>query len=105
MKEAVIIFVLTNSYKEAEEIAKILVEKHLAGAVNIISNVRSIYFWKGKIYDEREILLLIKTIEDKFETIKEEILKIHSYEVPEISMIKVEKAFEKFLTWLEDTVT
>ncbi len=99
--DVIIISVLTSSEKEALNIANALVEKHLAGTVNI-SKVRSIYYWKKKIYDRAEWLLLIKTRKERFEEIKNEVIRLHSYEVPEIAAFPISCASEAYIKWLKE---
>lgn len=101
MMDAIIISVLTPSEEEALNIANTLVKRHLAGAVNI-SKVHSIYYWKEKIYDRQEWLLLIKTRRERFEEIKTEVTKLHSYEVPEIVAFPIISASDAYIQWLKE---
>ncbi len=98
--DAIIISVLASSEEEALNIANALVEKHLAGAVNI-SKVRSIYYWKQKVYDQPEWLLLIKTRKERFKEVRAEVIKLHSYEVPEIAAFPITSASEAYIKWLK----
>lgn len=98
--DAIIISVLASSEEEALNIANALVEKHLAGAVNI-SRVRSIYYWKQKVYDQPEWLLLIKTRKERFKEVRAEVIKLHSYEVPEIAAFPITSASEAYIKWLK----
>jgi periplasmic divalent cation tolerance protein len=96
-----IIFVTAASEQEAAAIGRALVEEGLAACANIIPSIRSIYWWKGKIWDEGETLILIKSREDLFESIRKRVRELHSYEVPEITAIKLEKGDEAYLRWIE----
>jgi periplasmic divalent cation tolerance protein len=87
-RNKLIVFCTVKDMDEGEKIAKALVTEHLAACVNIISGVRSIYHWKGKIEDESEVMLLIKTSADLFASLEEQIHKLHSYDVPEIIAIE-----------------
>lgn len=97
-----IVFVTVPNEEEAVKIAKTIVEERLAGCVNIIKTIRSIYSWKGKIEDEPEVLMIIKTKSELFEELSERIKSIHSYTVPEIIGIKIKKGFEDYLKWLSE---
>ncbi len=99
-----IFLVTVANIKEGQKIAKILVENKLAACVNIIQNVFSIYRWKGKIEEDNEHLLIIKTIENKADLIIQKISEIHSYTVPECIGIKLEKGSEKYLKWIKEVV-
>ncbi len=65
-----VVFITASSEDEAVKIAKTLVEEKLAGCVNIIRNVRSIYFWQGKVEDDQEVLMIVKTRSDLFEELE-----------------------------------
>lgn len=98
--EPMIVFVTCGSEEEAYRISKTLVEEHLAACVNLLSPVRSIYRWEGKIWDEKEWFLLIKTQKKHFEVIEKKIKSLHSYSVPEIIGLTIEKGYEPYLSWL-----
>lgn len=100
----VTIFVTAASEQEAASIGRTLVEEGLAACANIIPHIRSIYRWKGKIWDEGETLIMIKSREALFERIRSRIKELHSYEVPEITAITVEKGDEAYVQWIQ-TVT
>lgn len=93
----IMIYVTCGSGAEANKIAKCLVSKELVACINIFP-VKSIYRWKGKIVNDKEVVIIGKTLRNKFEIIKKEIKKMHSYEVPCIAMfeIKADKDFEKW---------
>jgi len=99
------IFTVTvPNIEEGKKIAKNLVESKLAACVNIIKDISSVYRWKGEIQEDNEHLLLIKTTEDKSESLIQKINAIHSYETPECIGFKVEKGSQKYLNWIKDVV-
>ncbi|MBD3195378.1 MAG: divalent cation tolerance protein CutA [Candidatus Lokiarchaeota archaeon] len=89
---------------EALKIANYLVEKRIASCVNIINPIQSIYRWKGNIENEEEILLLIKTTDQKSEILMKSINNLHSYETPECIGFKIEKGLPEYLKWIENSV-
>ena len=97
-----IIFVTAASDQEAGLIGRTLVEEGLAACANIIPQIRSIYRWKGEIWDERETLIIVKSREDLFEKIRSRVRELHSYEVPEITAIKLERGDAAYLQWIEE---
>jgi periplasmic divalent cation tolerance protein len=101
--EFVLILVTVSSQQEGLSIARSLVNSRLAACVNIISGLRSIYRWQGKIWDEGELLLLIKTRMALFEQVEAKIREIHSYEVPEIISISITRGSEPYLDWLRES--
>ena len=87
--------------KTAQALASILVQARLAACVNIIPAIRSIYEWEGKIENEEESLLLIKSREDHYPALEQAIVKHHPYEVPEILALPIEKGLPAYLGWLD----
>ena len=98
-----IVFVTVGKDKEARKIACKLVEGSVAACVGMIPQ-RSIYSWKGKIVEDTEVLLIIKTRNDMFNLLKEAVLSSHSYEVPEIIRLEIQEGHEPYLQWMEETV-
>lgn len=98
--EPIMVFVTCGSEEEAYRISRTLVEETLAACVNVVSPIRSIYRWEGKVCDEKEWLLIIKTQKRHFETVAQRIKSLHSYSVPEIIGLPIEKGFKPYLNWL-----
>ena len=86
--------------QQAVEISEELIARHLATCVNIIPCLRSIYRWKGKVCEDTEYLLFIKTPERLFERVSAAIREFHSYELPEILALPVSAAEESFHRWI-----
>ncbi|MGB9822457.1 divalent-cation tolerance protein CutA [Thermodesulfovibrio sp.] len=97
-----VIFITAPNEEEAVKIAKTLVEEKLAGCVNIIKNIRSIYSWQNKIEDEPEVLMIVKTRSELFEELEKRVKSLHSYTVPEIIGLKIKKGSESYLNWLSE---
>lgn len=97
-----VVLITVPNEDEAVKISKTLVEEKLAGCVNIVKNIRSIYFWKGKIEDDSEVLMIVKTSSDLFEELEKKVKSIHSYTVPEIIGIKINKGSADYLKWLDE---
>lgn len=101
MDEIVVFITAPNEY-EAARIAKTLVEARLAGCANIIKDIRSIYNWHGKIEDEKEILMVIKTQKKLFNLLMEKVKELHSYTVPEIIALPIITGSKDYLKWLNE---
>ncbi len=95
-----VVLVTCGSEEEALKIARFLVEERLAACVNLVSPVRSIYRWEGKICDEREWLLVIKTQDQRFEELVKTVKSLHSYSVPEIIGLPIVQGSSSYLEWL-----
>ena len=100
--EFIVVLVTCGSEEEAIKIANALVEEHLAACVNLVSPVRSIYRWEGKIWDEKEWLLIIKTPKQRFEELEKKVKSLHSYSVPEIICLPIVEGSSSYLNWLEE---
>lgn len=101
-EEKYVVFCTVPSEEVAEKIAKIVVEKRVGACVNIIKQIRSIYFWQGKVEDDSELLLIIKTSSQAFQELKETIRQNHPYKVPEIIAIPIIEGSESYLEWIEE---
>ena len=100
MSEAVIAFSTIDSEKEAQKIAKALVESKLAACVNLIPGVTSIYEWQNEICEEREILMVIKTSAARVEELKATMEELHPYEVPELVVCPIIDGLHDYLGWV-----
>ena len=94
----------TDSLDRAQAIAAALVEARLAACVNIVSGIRSVYRWEGKVCNEGEYLLLIKSSAEKFEAVRSRIRQLHSYEVPEIVAVPITAGDPDYLAWLQSSL-
>ncbi len=88
----------------AREIAEHLVNKRLAACVNIIDGVRSIYWWKGKVEEASESLIIAKTKLEMFDRVMDAVRKVHPYEVPEIIALKITDGLKEYLSWIGENV-
>lgn len=100
MTDALLVFTTLPSADKAAELAKALVEERLAACANLIPAIRSIYRWQGKLQDEDEVLVLLKTRAEHLERLKLRILELHPYEVPEVLAVPVEFGYQPYLEWL-----
>lgn len=98
----IVILSTAGSLDQARQIASALVERSEAACVNIVPRMRSIYRWEGKLCDEEEALLLIKTTEDRFEAARARIRQLHSYQVPEIIALPILFGDGDYLRWLRE---
>ena len=102
MSESLVVFVTCGSEEEALKIAHALVEERLAACVNLVSPIRSIYRWEGKICDEKEWLLIIKTHTARFEDVERRVKVLHSYSLPEIIALPITKGSTSYMNWLKE---
>jgi periplasmic divalent cation tolerance protein len=97
-----VIFITTSSLDEAKKIGRVLVEEKLAACANIVSPIRSIYHWQGKICDDKEALIILKTKKKLFKQIEKMVKALHTYEVPEVISMPITEGSNKYLSWLKN---
>lgn len=85
---------------QALDIAHALVRNHQAACVNLMPDVHSIYRWKGRVCEDGEFLLFIKTRASEFEGVRETIQKMNTYELPEVLAYRVDDASPAFASWI-----
>ena len=105
MQKFLAIFVTASTEQEGVNIGRTLVEEGLAACANIVPHIRSVYRWKGKIWDEQEILIIIKSRLELFEKVRNRVRELHSYEVPEITAVKLTHGDETYLQWIAEVTT
>ncbi len=99
--DTIVVYITSPNEDEAAKIAKAIVSERLAGCVNIVKGMRSIYNWQGKIEDDAEVLMIIKTQRHLFESLKDRVKELHSYTVPEIIALPVVEGSEDYINWLK----
>ena len=95
-----VVMVTTSNQDEAVKIADHVVGARLAACASTIPTVRSIYRWEGKIMNDQESLVLIKTTSDKYAALQETIQALHSYKMPEILALSVAEGLPPYLEWV-----
>ena len=95
-----VVLTSVGTEQQAVEISEELIARRLATCVNIVPCLRSIYRWKGKVCEDTEYLLLVKTPKRLFDRVSDAIREFHSYELPEILSLKVEDAESAFHEWI-----
>lgn len=100
MTNAIIIYVTCEDQEEAQRIASALLEKNLIACANIFAPHTAVYRWEGKVEAEAETAMILKTRDALFDAVKEEILKLHSYDCPCIVSWPIEKGHKLFMDWI-----
>jgi len=104
VKGRVLVFSTVARAEDAERIARELVERRLAACVNVVAAVSSVYRWKGRVESDEERLLLIKTRAEHFEALRETLVALHPYELPEAIAVPIEAGHEPYLEWIDESV-
>lgn len=100
MSDAIVVLVTVPTPERAAEIARAVVEERLAACGNVVPGLRSIYRWEGKVQDDEEALLLLKTTRSRFDALRDRVLALHPYDVPEVIALPVEAGSAAYLAWI-----
>lgn len=88
----------------AQTLAQTLVEKRLAACVNISGAVQSIYYWQGKVCQDSEVLMMIKSTIPAWKKLEQTLLELHPYDVPEIIALPVMAGSIDYLNWVGENI-
>ena len=102
MSERIVVLSTVERAEDAERIGRELVERGLAACVNVVPGLVSIYWWKGEVQRAEERLLLIKTRAERFEALREALVALHPYEVPEVLALPIAGGHPPYLAWLDE---
>lgn len=102
MSEHIAVFITASGEEEAARIARALVEERLAGCVNVVPGIRSIYIWQGAVQNEKEVLMMVKTKKALFGRLSARVKELHSYTVPEVIAISISQGSDDYLKWLDE---
>lgn len=99
-----LVLTTVSSLKEARHISEIILKKKLAACVSISSPIESHFHWEGKIKKQKEWQLIIKAKSSAYSRLEELIKKNHSYEIPEVVSLPIEKALPAYLKWMDSEI-
>jgi len=99
-----VVVLITTPADRGEEIARFIVENKLGACVNVVAQIRSLYWWKGNLEEDREALLIVKTSAERFGELMEKVKEIHPYTVPEIVALPVLAGNPDYLRWIEESL-
>lgn len=97
----IIVVMTAPSKEEAAEIVRTLLEERLISCANIVDPVHSIFWWKGKIEEEKEVMVFMKSQRSLFKKLSERVAELHSYDVPEILALQIAQASQSYLEWMK----
>lgn len=100
-EELIVVVTSVGTEEQALDVAHALVRGRRAACVNIVPNIHSVYRWKGRVCDDGEMLLIIKTRASQFEGVRDTIQRVNTYELPEVLGYRVDKASPGFAQWIE----
>ncbi|PYT09416.1 MAG: divalent-cation tolerance protein CutA [Acidobacteria bacterium] len=102
--QVIVVFTTVGSEDQANSISEELVQRNLAACVNVVPAIKSVYRWKGKIWQDEEFLLIIKTTRQAFQALRRAIKTLHSYDLPELLAIPAAMGDDAVLDWIRSVV-
>ncbi len=99
---AVRVVLCTCPPAEASRLARALLEERLVACVNVVSGVRSLYWWKDAVSEDEESLLVIKTTVERYPELERRLPELHPYDCPELLSLGVEAGLETYISWVFD---
>lgn len=98
--DAIVVLTTISSEDEAVGLIRELLERRLIACGTVVPGARSLYRWQGKIADEQEVLVLLKTRSARVEQLQGAFKELHPYKVPELLALSVDTGLEKYLEWI-----
>lgn len=103
--DAIVILTTVASDEEAVTFIRTLLERRLIACGTLFPGARSLYRWQGKVADEREVVVMLKTRSARLDSLREAFAELHPYKVPELLALPVEAGTEKYLEWINGETT
>jgi periplasmic divalent cation tolerance protein len=98
--DATVVLTTVSNDAEAEALVRELLDRRLIACGTLVPGARSIYRWQGKIADEREVLLLLKTRSARLAALQDAFRELHPYKVPELLAVSVDTGLAKYIEWI-----
>ncbi len=98
--DAIVVLTTVASDEEAVTFVRTLLERRLIACGTLLPGARSLYRWQGKIADEREVVVMLKTRGARLDSLRAAFAELHPYKVPELLALPVEAGTEKYLEWI-----
>jgi len=103
--DAIIVLTTVASEEEAVRLVRTLLERRLVACGTLLPGARSMYRWQGKVADEREVVVMLKTRSARLESLQNAFGDLHPYKVPELLALPVSAGLEKYLEWINTETT
>lgn len=105
MTSARVVLVTAPDMTTAERLGERLVEERLAACANIVSGIVSIYRWDDRVQRDEEVLIVLKTEQERVEALRERVVTLHPYDVPEVVVLPITGGHVPYLEWLTRSTT
>lgn len=99
-----VVLVTAPDAEVAERLAATLVEEGLAACANLVPGVVSVYRWEGEVRRDAEFLLVLKSTVERSAALRDRVVALHPYEIPEVLVLPVESGHEPYMAWVRASV-
>jgi periplasmic divalent cation tolerance protein len=103
--DAMVVLTTVSSDEEAVTLVRELLDRRLIACGTLLAGARSLYRWQGKVADEHEVVVLLKTRSARLDSLRGAFSELHPYKVPELLALPVEAGLEKYLDWINSETT
>jgi periplasmic divalent cation tolerance protein len=103
--DAMVVFTTVASDEEAVTLIRALLDRRLIACGTLFPGARSLYRWQGKIADEREVVVMLKTRSARLDSLRDSFNELHPYKLPELLALSVEAGLDKYLEWINGETT
>lgn len=100
-----VVLTTVASDEEAVTFVRALLDRRLIACGTLMPGARSLYRWQGKVADEREVVIMLKTRSAQIDSLRGAFTELHPYKVPELLALPVEAGLEKYLEWINGETT
>ncbi|MCX7802037.1 MAG: divalent-cation tolerance protein CutA [Meiothermus ruber] len=97
------VFCTVPDLETARRIAHTVVHEELAACVNLLPGLTSVYRWQGQVEESSELLLIIKTRQERYPALEARIQALHPYQVPEVIALSIERGSVSYLDWISES--
>ena len=103
--DALVVLTTVASDEEAVTLVRELLDRRLIACGTLLPGARSLYRWQGKVADEREVVVMLKSRSARLDALRAAFEELHPYKVPELLALPVESGLEKYLEWINSETT
>ena len=103
--DCVMVWTTIGSGTDGQNLASVLVGERLAACVNVLSEMESVYLWKGKIESDRERQVIMKTTAERVQAREARLRELHDYDLPEFVVVPIVGGSDAYLRWIRESTT
>lgn len=103
-KDLRLVFVTFESYENAMQVARILINEKIAACCTVLPNATSVYGWQGQVQERKELQMLIKTSKSNIDNLEKRVVELHQDDTPEFLVVNPESGSNPYVDWIMETL-